>query len=56
MIELAIAEMASLYPKRKEVWQTSDGLLHLTKEEAEAQARHLEDTTILTHSLKAYKK
>lgn len=39
---------ATLYPEQQEVYQTSDGLVHLQFTEAQAQAAHLLDATITT--------
>lgn len=44
--------LAQYLPEQEEVWQTSDGLLHLTKEEAQAQAAHLKDAAIIPQPLK----
>lgn len=46
-----LAAIAALYPDRQEVWETSDGLLHLTSDEAEAQAEHLPSAKIKKHPL-----
>lgn len=46
-----LAALAALYPDRQEVWETSDGLLHLTSDEAEAQAKHLPSAKIKKRKL-----
>lgn len=46
-----LAVLAKLYPNQKEVYRTYDDLIHLTVEEAEAQAMHLSNKSIKTHSL-----
>lgn len=45
------AELSAHYPDRKEVFETSDGLIHLEYDEAVRQAEHLPDNTIQTHPL-----
>lgn len=45
------AELSAIYPERKEVFETSDGLIHLEYDEAVRQAEHLPDNTIQTHQI-----
>lgn len=40
--------LALLYPKHVEVFQTADGLIHLTSVDAEAQAKHLTNKQVKT--------
>lgn len=43
-----IAEIVVLYPEQKQVYQTTDGIIHLTEVGAVAQAQHLPDQKITT--------
>lgn len=49
-------ELLLLFPEVEEVYQTSDGGVHLKLEEAEVQARHLENPKIKTIKTSKVKK
>lgn len=38
-----LSQIAANYPGLSQVWQTSDGVVHLTAVSAQAQAAHLHD-------------
>lgn len=41
------------YPNATEVYETTDGLIHLSVCEANIQASHLDDKKVKTHKLKS---
>lgn len=49
LLTMNLDEIFACYPGVRTVFETSDGLRHLSMEEAEAQASHLADKAIAKH-------